>query len=111
MGTDDRQRQFDQIVARLTTDYPSLAGRRRWPRRALITAAVVGGLVWGLLSVAMVAWGALGVTLTCSVVAVVGAAIAVDAHRSRRSLSPGAAVVREGSPPAGPGSGRPGGSR
>ena len=46
MGTDDKQRQFDQIVASLTSDYPSLAGRRRWSRRSLITVAVVGGLIW-----------------------------------------------------------------
>ena len=84
MGTNDRQRQFDEIVAHLTADYPSLAGRRRWSRRVLIAAAVVGGLVWGLLSVAMVAWGRTGVVLTCTVVVVVGAALAVDAHRLRR---------------------------
>jgi len=84
MGTDDKQRQFDQIVARLTADYPSLAGRRRRSRRFLITVAVVGGLVWGLLSVAMVAWGALGVLLTLAVVAVIGAVIAADAYRQRR---------------------------
>ena len=83
MGTNDRQRQFDEIVARLTADYPSLAGSRRWPRRVLITAAVLGGLVWGLLSVAMVAWGAIGVVLTCAVVAIVGAGIAADAYRRR----------------------------
>jgi hypothetical protein len=84
MGTNDRQRQFDQIVARLTADYPSLAGRRRWSRRALTTAAVLGGLAWGLLSVAMVAWGAAGVLLTCLVVAATGAVITVDGYRSRR---------------------------
>jgi hypothetical protein len=84
MGTDDRQRQFEQIVAQLTADYPSLAGRRRWSRRVLIAAAVVGGLIWGLLSVAMVAWGRTGVVLTCAVVAAVGAGLAVDAHRRRR---------------------------
>jgi hypothetical protein len=84
MGTNDRQRQFDQIVAGLTADYPSLAGRRRWSRRVVTTAAVVGGVAWGLLSVAMVAWGAAGVLLTCAVVAVVGTAVAVDGVRSRR---------------------------
>jgi len=84
MGTDDKQRQFDQIVARLTADYPSLAGRRRWPWRVLFTVAVVGGLIWGMLSVAMVAWGAVGVVLTCAMVAIVGAGLAVDAYRRRR---------------------------
>ncbi len=83
MGTDDKQRQFDQIVAHLTADYPSLAGRRRRPRRVLITAAVVGGLAWGLLSMAMVAWGATGVVLTCALVGVFGAGVAMDAYRRR----------------------------
>ncbi len=99
MGTDDRHGQFEQIVARLTTDYPSLAGRRHWSRRALITAAVVGGLGWGLLSVSMVAWGAAGVVLTCSVVAVVGAAIFLDGHRLRRSVSLGPAAQRKAGRP------------
>ena len=83
MGTDDKERQFEQIVARLTADYPSLAGRRRWSRGVLITVAVVGGLLWALLSVAMVAWGRAGVVLTCVVVGMAGAAAAVDAHRRR----------------------------
>ena len=83
MGTDDKQRQFDQIVARLTADYPSLAGRRHLSRRVVVTVAVVSGLVWGLLSVAMVAWGAFGVVLTCSLVTVVGAGAAVVAYRRR----------------------------
>jgi hypothetical protein len=83
MGTDDKQRQFEQIVAHLTADYPSLAGRRRWSRQVIVLAAVVGGLVWGLLSVAMVAWGRAGVVLTCAVVAALGAAAAVDTYRRR----------------------------
>jgi hypothetical protein len=83
MGTNDRERQFDQIVARLTADYPSLAGRRRWSRRILISMAVVGALVWALLSVAMVAWGLIGILLTCAVVTVFGVGLAVDAYRQR----------------------------
>ncbi|MET0491669.1 MAG: hypothetical protein ABW000_00925 [Actinoplanes sp.] len=83
MGTDDKQRQFDQIVAHLTQDYPSLAGGRRWSRRVLIGAAVIGGLLWGLLSVAMVAWGAAGVVLTCAGVAITVGAATVDAYRQR----------------------------
>ena len=83
MGTNDRQHQFEQIVAHLRADYPSLSGRRRWPRRVLITAAVLGGIIWGLLSVAMVAWGAAGVILTCAVVALTAGALAVDAYRYR----------------------------
>jgi len=84
MGTNDKARQFDQIVAGLTADYPSLAGRRRWSRRVLIILAVVGGLLWGLLSVAMVAWGAIGVVLTCALVGIIGGGVAVDAYRRRR---------------------------
>lgn len=83
MGTNDKQRQFDQIVARLVADYPSLKGRRRPSRRVLVTVAVVGALVWGLLSVAMVAWGAAGIVLTCLLLAITGAGIAVDAYRRR----------------------------
>lgn len=84
MGPRDTHRQFDDIVAHLTADYPSLAGRRRWSRRALIIAAVTGGLLWGLLSVAMVAWGAAGVVPACVTVAVVGTGAALDVHRHRR---------------------------
>ncbi|GAA0470564.1 hypothetical protein Ade02nite_33730 [Paractinoplanes deccanensis] len=84
MGTNDKEREFAEIVERLTTDYPSLAGRRRLPRHVLIPLAVVGGLVWGLLSIAMVAWGAAGVILTCAVVALVGGYAVVDAYRWRR---------------------------
>jgi hypothetical protein len=83
MATNDRQRQFDEIVARLTADYPSLAGGRRRPRHLVITLAVLGGVAWALLSVAMVAWGAPGVVLTCSVVAVTGLAVAADTYRHR----------------------------
>ncbi|MEV4704357.1 hypothetical protein [Actinoplanes sp. NPDC049316] len=83
MGTNDRERQFDQIVARLTADYPSLAGRRRRSRRVVAALAVLGGLVWGLLSVAMVAWGAAGVALTLLIVGATGTAIAVDEYRWR----------------------------
>ena len=83
MGTNDRQHQFEQIVAQLRADYPSLGGRRQWPRHVVVTAAVLGGVGWGLLSVAMVAWGAAGVILTCSVVALTAAALALDAHRHR----------------------------
>jgi hypothetical protein len=83
MATNDRQHQFEQIVAQLRADYPSLGGHRHWPRHVVITAAVLGGVLWGLLSVAMVAWGAAGVILTCSVVALIAAALGVDAYRHR----------------------------
>lgn len=83
MATNDRQRQFDQIVARLTADYPSLAGRPRWSRRLKVTVALVGGLAWALLCVAMVAWGLRGVLLTCAAVAIVGVGAVVDAYRQR----------------------------
>jgi len=84
METNDEKRQFDRIVANLTADYPSLAGRRRRSRRFLAIAGVIGGLAWALLSIAMVAWGAWGVVLTCATVALAGAGITVDAYRSRR---------------------------
>ena len=83
MATNDRQRQFDEIVARLTADYPSLAGGRRRPRHLLIALAVLGGVAWALLSVAMVAWGTPGVILTIAAVAVTALTIAVDAYRHR----------------------------
>ena len=81
MATNDKQRQFDQIDAHLVQDYPSLAGQRQWSRPALIIAGVVGGLVWALLNVAMVAWGAPGVVLTLCVVALTGAGLVIDAVR------------------------------
>jgi hypothetical protein len=82
MATEDKRRQFEQIVEGLTADYPALARRGRpWPRALLVTFAVVGGFVWAALSVAMVAWGAAGVILTCSVVAAVAIALAVDSYR------------------------------
>ncbi|HEY0536682.1 MAG TPA: hypothetical protein VGD29_34300 [Actinoplanes sp.] len=83
MGTNDRQHQFEQIVAQLRADYPSLSGRWRRPRHVVITAAVLGGILWGLLSVAMVAWGAAGVILTCSVVTLTVTALGVEAYRHR----------------------------
>ena len=84
MGTNDTHRQFEKIVAHLNADYPSLAGRRRPSRRVLITTAAVGGVLWGLLSVTMVAWGVVGIVLTCSTVAVTGIGSALVAHRRRR---------------------------
>ncbi|MFC7272467.1 hypothetical protein ACFQS1_00620 [Paractinoplanes rhizophilus] len=84
MTTNGKKRQFDEIVAGLVADYPSLGGRPARPRWVLITAAVAGGFAWGLLSVAMVAWGAIGVALTCVVVAAAAAALAWDTHRPRR---------------------------
>jgi hypothetical protein len=84
MGARDTRHEFDEIVGRLTADYPSLARTSRWPRPVLIAMLSVGGVVWGLLSVAMVAWGWRGVVLTCAVVAATGVAIAVDNWRWRR---------------------------
>jgi hypothetical protein len=88
MATEDKRRQFEQIVERLQADYPSLARRpgpqwSRWSRPARIMVAVLGALVWGLLSVAMVAWGVAGVVLAVAVVAIVIVAAAVDAIRHR----------------------------
>ena len=83
MATNDKKRQFDEIVAGLTADYPSLAGRRPHPRWVLVTAAIAGGFVWGLLSVAMVAWGAIGVVTTCVVVVAAASGIVLDSYRRR----------------------------
>jgi len=82
MGTEDKRREFDDIVARLTTDYPSLARMpgTPWPRPVLISVLVAGALVWGVLSILMVVWGWRGVVLTAAVVLVVAA---VGAYRSR----------------------------
>jgi fatty acid desaturase len=84
VGTGDKQREFDQIVDRLVADFPSLAGRRRWPRAVLVTAAIVGGVVWGLLSIAMVAWGTAGVVLTLVVAGLAITGLAADSYRWRR---------------------------
>jgi hypothetical protein len=85
MGSRDTRHEFEQIVERLTEDYPSLgrAPSRPWPRPVLITVLVVGGVGWGLLSIAMVAWGRSGVILTCAVVAVAAIAAVIDARRRR----------------------------
>ncbi|WP_250006432.1 hypothetical protein [Actinoplanes sp. M2I2] len=84
MSTEDKRREFDDIVARLTTDYPALtrAPWPRWPRPVLITVLVTAGVVWGLLSVAMVAWGARGVALTCAIVTVAAVTAVLDARKS-----------------------------
>jgi hypothetical protein len=84
MATDDKKRQFDEIVAGLTADYPSLAGPRPHPRWLVVTAAIVGGVVWALLSVAMVAWGAVAVVTTCFVVAAAAAGLLLDSYGWRR---------------------------
>ncbi|GAA4607245.1 hypothetical protein BJY16_006230 [Actinoplanes octamycinicus] len=83
MDSDRDQREFDRIVARLVDDFPGLAGRRPWPRRVRAAVAVVGGLLWGLLSVAMVAWGTAGVVLTVVVVAAVATLLIADHYRRR----------------------------
>jgi fatty acid desaturase len=81
MASNDKKHQFDQIVDGLKADYPSLAGRRARPRWVLVTAAVTAGLIWALLSVAMVVWGAVGVALTCAAVAAAAAVLYWDSHR------------------------------
>jgi hypothetical protein len=83
MSTEDKRREFDDIVARLTTDYPALARTPwpRWPRPVLIAVLVTAGVVWGLLSVAMVAWGVRGVLLTGAVVVTAVFAGVLDARK------------------------------
>jgi uncharacterized membrane protein len=84
VGTEDKRRQFDEIVAHLTAEEPALARTpRRWSRSALTTMMVVGGVLWGLLSVTMVAWGTAGVVLTLSVVALAVIAAVIDEQRHR----------------------------
>jgi hypothetical protein len=85
MGTEDTRQEFEGIVERLTTDYPSLTrtGTPPWPRPLLVTVLVVGGLTWAFLSVAMVAWGLPGIVLTVAVVLAAVAAQAVRTHRWR----------------------------
>jgi hypothetical protein len=86
MGTEDKRRQFDEIVAHLTADYPSLVRTpgQVWPRTVLIAAMVIGAVAWALLSVAMVAWGWKGVVLTCTVVPVAILAAVIATHRRLR---------------------------
>jgi hypothetical protein len=86
MASEDTRQEFQQIVERLTTDYPSL-GRGLglpWPRPALVAMSVAGGVVWALLSIAMVAWGARGVALACAVVAATVLTLTLDARRRLR---------------------------
>lgn len=83
MSTEDKRREFDDIVARLTTDYPTLTRHPwpRWPRPVLIAVLVTAGVVWGLLSVAMVAWGLRGFAITVAVAAVAAFAAFLDARK------------------------------
>jgi fatty acid desaturase len=88
VATEDKRRQFDEIVARLTAESPSLGKppRRRWRTPFLAVTLVVAALAWGLLSVLMVAWGWPGVVITCLVVA---ATVAVGVWHDRRRRQPG----------------------
>jgi hypothetical protein len=83
MSTEDKHRQFDEIVDHLAAEYPSLVRRPwpRWPRPVLIAVLVTAAVVWGLLSVAMVAWGVVGILLTGVVLAVCAVAGFIDARR------------------------------
>jgi hypothetical protein len=86
MASEGTRHEFDRIVERLTSDYPAL-GRPPglpWSRPALITIMTVGGVVWALLSIAMVAWRAEGVALTVAVVGLAAIAGAVDHRRRHR---------------------------
>ena len=85
MASRDTRQEFEDIVERLTTDYPSLArtGMPPFPRPVLVTLLVVGGLTWAFLSVAMVAWGWKGVVLTGATVLATAVALAVRTYRWR----------------------------
>ncbi|MGX6608173.1 DUF3040 domain-containing protein [Micromonosporaceae bacterium Da 78-11] len=85
MATEDK-RQFDEIAARLTAESPRLRRTpgKPWPRSVLIFVAVAATVGWALLSISMVVWGAIGVLLTCTVVAV--AAVILAVVERRRSL-------------------------
>ncbi|MEU4695313.1 DUF3040 domain-containing protein [Actinoplanes sp. NPDC023714] len=76
MSTKDTRREFDRIIGRLAAEDPKFAAPRTLSRQMLVALAVVGGLVWGGLSVLMVVWGAAGVALTCAVVVAVALAVA-----------------------------------
>jgi peptidoglycan/LPS O-acetylase OafA/YrhL len=82
MSTEDKRRDFDDIVDHLAADYPSLVRPPwpRWPRPVLITVSICCAVVWALLSVAMVAWGLAGVALTCVIVAACAVAGVLDAR-------------------------------
>ncbi|HEX5205609.1 hypothetical protein ACFQS1_10735 [Paractinoplanes rhizophilus] len=85
MASRDTRQEFEDIVERLTTDYPSLArtGMPPFARPVLVTLLIVGGLAWALLSVAMVAWGWRGVVLTCAAVLGTVVALTVRTYRWR----------------------------
>lgn len=67
--TVDGGRQFDDIVAALTTDDPTLATRVRAPRRRVTLAVLflLAALSWAVLSMLMVRHGWIGVLITCAV--------------------------------------------
>ncbi|GAA1647994.1 DUF3040 domain-containing protein [Actinoplanes couchii] len=67
MSTRDTRREFEEIVGRLAAEDPGIARPVRMLTRRVqvVILAVIGGLIWAGLSVAMVAWGAAGVALTC----------------------------------------------
>jgi hypothetical protein len=83
MSTEDKHRDFNDIVDHLAADYPSLVRQPwpRWSRPVLIAVSISAAVVWGLLSVAMVAWGLSGVVLTCAVVVICAVAAYLDARR------------------------------
>jgi len=85
MASRDTRQEFEGIVERLTSDYPSLArtGMPPFTRPVLMTLLIAGGLAWALLSVAMVAWGWKGVVLTCVSVLATAVALAVRTYRWR----------------------------
>jgi hypothetical protein len=85
MSTEDKHRDFNDIVDHLASDYPSLVRPPwpRWSRPVLITVSICAAVLWSLLSIAMVAWGLPGILLTCAIVLTCVVAGVLDARRTR----------------------------
>jgi hypothetical protein len=86
VSSKETRREFEEIVGHLAAEDPSLARPVRMvPRRVRLSVqAVAGALLWAVLSVLMVVWGATGVVVTCLNVAVI-AGWGMYRHRQRNT--------------------------